>query len=62
MSWLISIGIFILVMGLIIGFCLLLDYFDLVELFLNFMVIFLLGGVAIILILLIHQLLIGGIK
>lgn len=36
MSWLISIGIFILAVCLIIGFGWILDYFDLVEEFLYF--------------------------
>lgn len=54
MSWLISIGIFALIIGLMIGFILLLFHFGLEEYFLTLSVIILLLFLAILFVNLIH--------
>lgn len=54
MSWLISIGIFTLIIGLMIGFILLLFHFGLEEYFLTLSVIILLLFLAILFVNLIH--------
>lgn len=54
MSWLISIGIFILIIGLMVGFVLLLFHFELEGYFLQLVIIVLLLFLAILFVNLIH--------
>lgn len=53
-SWIMATIITLIAIGLVIGFCLFLDYFGLVEYFMNFIIFILLVGLFILLIMLVH--------
>lgn len=53
-SWIIATIITLVGIGLLIGFCLFLDYFGLVEYFLNFLLFILIVSLFILIIMLVH--------
>ncbi len=53
-SWIMATIITLIAIGLLIGFCLLLDYFDLVEYFLYFLIIISIVALFILMIMLVH--------